>query len=254
MQVLHVTDLHFKPEQPFQKRLMKALLDDVGQRVAGGLAPDAIIFSGDLVQNPDDPDVFKRFADAFFHPLLSAARLGTRDVVFCPGNHDVSFKAVEEWKDEPAKLQGYLAGNGLDHYLRTGPALAYVRAISSGFYNFVSSVGQSWDEHLLNQVYNFPAHKFSFVALSTAFGCGTEGSSHDRGKLAVPMEHTLRAFQSVPSDHRRMSLMHHTLADLSEYSSRAFSPVVEKDAEGHFFGHIHLAKPSAVAAQALHAF
>jgi calcineurin-like phosphoesterase family protein len=188
MQLIHVTDLHFKSEQPFQKRLIRALLNDIRQRVAGGLVPDAIIFSGDLVQNPDEPAAFECFADAFFHPLLEAARLSSKEVVFCPGNHDVSFKAIEEWKDERAKLQRHLTqGSGLDDYLRTGPARAYVRAISSGFYDFVSAVGQPWDEDLLNKVYNFPAHKFSFVSLSTAFGCGTEGSSYDRGKLAIPL-------------------------------------------------------------------
>lgn len=249
MQVLHVTDLHFKPDQPFQKRLITALLEDINLRVAAGMAPDAIIFSGDLVQNPDDRDVFERFADVFFHPLLSTARLSPRDVVFCPGNHDVSFRAVEEWSDERTKLQRYLAqGSGLDEYLRTGPARAYLRAISSGFYDFVNSIGQSWDEHLLHHIYNFPTHKFSIVALSTAFGCGIEGSGYDRGKLAVPAEHALSAFQSVPGEHRSLSLMHHTLADLTEYSSRTFSPLVEKNSEGHFFGHIHLAKPSAVTA------
>src|SRR5882724_5168949 len=145
MQVLHLTDLHFKHEQPFQKRLIKALLDDVAQKIAAGLSPDAIIFSGDLVQNPDEPDVFKRFADLFFHPLLSAARLSPKEVVFCPGNHDVSFRAIDEWKDERGKIQHHLAGgSSLDEYLKTGPALAFVRAISSGFYDFVNSVGHSW--------------------------------------------------------------------------------------------------------------
>jgi hypothetical protein len=231
------------------KRLIKALLDDLAQKVAAGLSPDAIVFSGDLVQNPDEPDVFKRFADLFFHPLLSATRLSAKDVAFCPGNHDVSFKAIEEWRDERVKLQHQLAHEStLDEYLETGPARAYVRAISLGFYDFVAAVGHPWNDQILNHVYSFPAQKLSLVALSTAFGCGTEGSAYDRGKLALPIEHTLRAFQSVPADFRCMSFMHHTLSDLSEQSSSRFSPVLEKESEGHFFGHIHLAKPSAVTA------
>jgi 3',5'-cyclic AMP phosphodiesterase CpdA len=210
MQVLHLTDLHFQHEQPFQKRLFKALLEDVGQKVAESLSPDIIVFSGDLVQNPDDPDVFKYFAELFFFPLLSAARLTSKEVVFCPGNHDVSFRAVDDWKDERANLQKHVASfDSLDAYLKTGPAKAYVRAISAGFYDFLNSIDQSWDDQPLNHVYKFPSRKFSFVSISTAFACGREGSVYDRGKLALPIEHTLRAFQSVPEDYRRFSLMHH---------------------------------------------
>lgn len=249
MQVLHLTDLHFRREQAFQKQLIKALLDDIRQKVADSLSPDAIVFSGDLVQNPDDSDIFKHFAELFFYPLLSAVRLTSKEVVFCPGNHDVSFRTVNEWSAERSNVQEHLGNvDSLDNYLKAGPAKAYVRAISAGFFDFLNSIGQSWDHQPLNHVYNFPAHKFSFVAISTAFGCGTEGSAHDRGKLALPPEHTLHAFQSVPDGYRCISLMHHTIADLSEQSNRSFSPILEKNSEAHFFGHVHLAKPSAIKA------
>jgi predicted MPP superfamily phosphohydrolase len=250
MQIIHLTDLHFRYGQPFQTRLINALFEDVRQRVSAGASPDAIVFSGDLVQNPDDADTFKRFEEVFFRPLISIVGLTPQEVIFCPGNHDVSFNALDEWKDEREKLKKLLAGDskGLEEYLSSGPAKAYVRAISSGFYDFVKSLGQSWDDEPLNHVYNFPAKKMSFVAISTAFGCGKEGSIYDRGKLAVPPSQTLRAFQNIPKDHRTFSLMHHTPADLNEQAHRQFASLVEQESEAHFYGHVHLAKPSAVRA------
>ena len=57
MQLLHLTDLHYTTDQPFQKALIEALLNDLKYRVADGFTPKFIVFSGDIVHNPDDTGI-----------------------------------------------------------------------------------------------------------------------------------------------------------------------------------------------------
>ena len=87
----------------------------------------------------------------------------------------------------------------------------------------------------LAHTYSFPNHKISFVALNSGFGCGLEGSDYDRGKLSIPAEQVLAAFQSVPNGHQIISLMHHTIADLNETASRLLIPIIEGTKEPAFF-------------------
>jgi predicted MPP superfamily phosphohydrolase len=108
MQILRLTDLHYSPDRPFQKALIEALLKDLKQQVADGFSPGFIVFSGDLVDNPDEIGVYQEFEAKFLRPLLLAVNLVEKEVVFCPGNHDVSHTVLRDWSDERKKLKAAL--------------------------------------------------------------------------------------------------------------------------------------------------
>jgi len=247
MQLLHLTDLHFTLNQPFQKALIKALFDDVEKHVGEGFSADFVVFSGDLVNNPDEHRIYEEFENVFLKPLLSLLSLTPKEVVFCPGNHDVSQKALGEWKDEREKLKTAMSAGPtqLIKHLATAPAQAYVGAISKGFFDLMERCGTPWSDGIAH-TYSFPAKKISFVALNSGFGCGLEGSQFDRGKPVIPGEHALRAFQEVVEGHQTLSLMHHTMADLNESSSRMLEPILTKNSSIHFFGHVHQARPTVI--------
>src|ERR1019366_6914787 len=92
--------------------------------------------------------------------------------------------------------------------------------------------------------HTFPDKTVSFVSLNSAFGCGLEGSDLDRGRLVLPAENVLSAFQAVPEGHLIFSLMHHTMADLNEAAHRLLIPMIEGSAELYFYGHVHTPRPT----------
>jgi hypothetical protein len=245
MKLVHLSDLHYASNKPFQIALTDALLKDLDQSVAGGFTPDFIVFSGDIVHNPDEPGIYEAFDTNFLMPVLKFANLTTQEVVFCPGNHDVSHKTVGEWSSQREQLKAAMARDNdeLAKLLKTGPFQSYLKAISIGFFTLANRCGSAW-ANSLTHVSSFPNHKVSFVALNTGFGCGLEGSAYDRGKLTIPAEEVLAAFQSVPKDHRVCSLMHHTPSDLNESASRLLVPMIEEKASLHFFGHVHDPRPT----------
>lgn len=242
MRLLHLTDLHCTANNAFQTDLIKSLLDDLKKEIASdGL--DFIIFSGDLVNDPDEHEAYYHFETTFLSPVLQAAGLKPSNVIFCPGNHDISRRAVKEWADERKKMAEALRDQeALSNHLSAQPTKAYIRALSEGFYSLTQRSGVVWDDPL-SHVYTFPDRNVSFVALNTAFGCGLEGSEHDRGKLALSTSSVLAAFQSVPAEHKVYSLAHHTMGDLNEASARVVIPVLSKHSDIHFFGHVHQPRP-----------
>jgi 3',5'-cyclic AMP phosphodiesterase CpdA len=247
VQFIHFTDLHYRNDNPFQKALTEALIIDLQGQVASGISPDFLVFSGDLVNNPDDPGIYQEFDTHFLKPILTSLNFRPEQVILCPGNHDVSHKVVAEWTDQRSQLKADLASRSstdLGGFLKSGPMQSYLKAISRGFYSLAQKYGASWSDPAAH-VYSFEDQKVSFVSMNSAVGCGPEGSEHDRGKLAFPSSLALAAFQKVPKDHYVVSLLHHTVADFNESTSRTLVPLIQKYASIHCFGHVHQALPSA---------
>jgi Calcineurin-like phosphoesterase len=247
MRLVHITDLHFTPANAFQRALISSLLDDFRKLHDSGYIPDFLIFSGDLVNNPDEPGIYERFETQFLQPAIEALRLSPDEVIFCPGNHDISQTALKEWQDERGKLVEAMAGdqNALDRHLAAPPTRAYVAALSAGFFDLAKRCGNPWENPFVCN-YNYPTKQVGFVAINTGYGCGLEGSQFDRGRLAISANQVLNAFQQIPKYHRAVSLMHHTLADLNESSTRVLNPMLSKHSLIHLFGHVHQAFPTIV--------
>jgi 3',5'-cyclic AMP phosphodiesterase CpdA len=94
MQFVHISDLHFKSDDAFQRELIRQLLIDLQAARGKTLDPRFLVFSGDLVKNPDDEDTFAAFESEFLIPVLDALELPASRVILCPGNHDISWSAL----------------------------------------------------------------------------------------------------------------------------------------------------------------
>lgn len=245
MRLLHLTDLHFTRGNAFQTALIRELLDDLKRLREKGFEADFLVFSGDLVNNPDEADIYNEFETTLLRPLLASIGLKSDEVIFCPGNHDVSHRSIAVWADERKKLASAMASGQaeLERHIALEPTKAYARAIGSGFFDLVDRCGHAWSSPFVH-CYNFPKKKVSFVALNSGYACGLEGSQHDRGKLAVSSNQVLTKFQEATSGHRVISLMHHTMSDLCETTIRDIGPIIAKHASIHFFGHVHQPNPA----------
>ncbi len=99
--ILWLSDLHFGPHHRFPlvsaegggKDLASALYTALESRAATDLA--AVVVSGDLTWSAQD-DEFDQVRE-FLRSVESWASLDARQVLVCPGNHDI------RWSDEPAE-------------------------------------------------------------------------------------------------------------------------------------------------------
>ena len=94
--IAHLTDLHFTRRDGYnQSVVIDALTTDLKCLADRRLAPDVIVFSGDLVQDPDEADVYLRLLDDVILPVLTAANCAESRLIVTPGNHDVHRSALE---------------------------------------------------------------------------------------------------------------------------------------------------------------
>jgi Calcineurin-like phosphoesterase len=244
MQFLHFTDLHYKHESPFQVELIRRLLPDLKAARDQSFNIEALVFSGDLVDNPDDPNIYSLFEANFLRPVLDAVDLNDSMVVLCPGNHDISWAAQKARKLAYTSIQATLGNqDSLSDQVKQEDFCAYTKDIASGFFALASRYGGPWSNPFY-KVYHFGAKKISFVAFNSAFGCSLDGSAADRGKLALSAETALAAFHSVQKEHKAISLVHHTFGDMTEGTARHLVPIIEAHSIAHCFGHVHQPKPT----------
>ncbi|KRR02202.1 hypothetical protein CQ12_18405 [Bradyrhizobium jicamae] len=165
LRLIHITDLHFTRGNAFQKALTASLLVDAKTLYDSGFAPDFVLFSGDLVNNPDEAGIYKECEEAVIRPLLDVFRLAPSQLILCPGNHDVSHRALKEWADERTKLAGAMAASQsrLDQHLTLAPTVAYARALSEDFFDLSRRCGHIWINPFAH-CYNFPKQRVSFVS------------------------------------------------------------------------------------------
>jgi 3',5'-cyclic AMP phosphodiesterase CpdA len=108
MQFVHITDLHFSQDDAFQRELIQQLLVDLIEAEDNGLNADFLVFSGDLVKNPDDDNIYPLFERHFLIPVLGALHLPPSRMILCPGNHDISWNFLKDRKVVYDALQNKL--------------------------------------------------------------------------------------------------------------------------------------------------
>lgn len=109
--ILHVSDLHYSTSKAKDADLvLQALTSDlIRLNSTSGLAPDLVIFSGDLVQAGETPSEFNLANDQFVQPLLRTLSLSTEKFFIAPGNHDISRQQVRKDKVIQSGLHNQLS-------------------------------------------------------------------------------------------------------------------------------------------------
>ncbi len=242
MHILHLSDLHFSQNNYELTNLLNEVLIPDLSRLGDNIdKPDFVVFSGDLVHDPDEKDVYYLFGD-YLEKILDALSLDASHVVFCPGNHDVSRRKITEKKAEIGGIS--LLSEDEDDFSKIYSAgnmsnLAY--ELSSPFFEFCEFFEQKWSDpfYCVKKCVDGQA----FLALNTSFSCSFEGSGKDRGKLVFPLAALERGL-SLSGEHDLFVLMHHPLHEFAEQYFRVMNQRISNTATAVMFGHVHNARPT----------
>jgi 3',5'-cyclic AMP phosphodiesterase CpdA len=129
--------------------LIRRLLPDLKAARDKSFNPEVLVFSGDLVDNPEDPDIYSLFETNFLRPVLDALHLKDSMVVLCPGNHDISWAAQKARKLAYASIQATLGNQDtLSDQVKQDDFRAYATDIASGFFALASRYGGAWRSSL----------------------------------------------------------------------------------------------------------
>lgn len=241
--ILHLSDLHYSNKHAAQSNMLRdAFWSDLSTVLQEYGKPAGVIFSGDIVNNPDEEDVYLHAIDKFFHPLAERTGVKTSNFVFCPGNHDISWKSLQknDLFNRAMREEGGDASKTNARYEK-GDLSVYARELSSGFFDFCEYLGAPWS----NPFYHiYDVGDLSFGAINVAFSGSPSGSRADRGQLFFPVS-AFEKLLDVKGDRDLFGIVgHFPLEEMNEPHSRELRPILQSSAKYSFFGHVHNAQPT----------
>jgi hypothetical protein len=246
--ILCLSDAHVtKRHSVDQKIVLDAFIDSLKRACDLDLAPHYVVFSGDLVNNPDEDDAYDSFMEALLIPVLETTSVDLNNFVFCSGNHEVSRAACEQHTLEmdmiASKFGDHKYFNDLYATGRTPSLIAQKMAAYAQFMRSVSAEQGTKADPFYN-VWDFPASNISFVALnSSAFSLGSL-RGNEQGKLNFPDLAVNKAFSEIPKNRHIISLQHHPLSWFQDDSAKELRTTINQKSAIHLFGHLHEAAPA----------
>lgn len=112
--ILHISDLHIKPGEEFDRSVvLDPLLERVSRDRKEGIIPEIVVVSGDIAYKGIKEEY--QFASAFFHDLRTTLELQPETFFIVPGNHDINRKKYRP-TDIPVYNSMAECNNELEHY------------------------------------------------------------------------------------------------------------------------------------------
>lgn len=242
--LIHVSDFHFKADK-FENHglVLDAWIDDIRKQIAL-LEPSSIylVFSGDIVQSSDDPEIYEnliRTLDLKLHEL----GIPRERRILVPGNHDVSTKKILERRVEhEGVISQALNESAFNDYVSKADnelvkKFEFYKEFESGFASFGVCGdlvnGKGWNITSEIGVYCLNTALCSSGGLKAA-----DGDSLDRRRLAIDTR-SLHHWISTCTSRHKILVMHHPMDWLTEWAERDLQMTVQKNFDLCLSGHNH---------------
>jgi hypothetical protein len=205
-----------------------------------------MIFAGDLVDDPDQPDAYLTFLEDFFLPVTIATGISESKVFFVPGNHDVSRKSVSHFEAENHGL--WSSANDqewINRIYENQRSSAFVIDRQQCFFSTLEAldIARNHSNNRFVSRTDHEADEITLVGLNTAIFSMAGSYGDEQRKLSFPDVALNSAFESSPSNNTTIVVHHHPLDWMTEEAAREMRTTLQHKAHVHIFGHLHEAEP-----------
>ena len=246
LRFLHLSDLHLSATvEHDQQVVLDALFIDIAAGVAEEGAPDAILFTGDLVAKGCYSDKTVDYVkNHFLNPLLKAANLKSDRFFLCPGNHDVDKSSSDPMLE--SAFQSLRSGAEVNKIIDSiGVRPHYWETLQN--YNFlISKLGQALPivENDLYRSFIFESKgiKVGVASINSAWRASGKANEADYGNLLVGERQVENLSKSIAGCNLRLALIHHSLDYLKPFDKPAVQKAIFKNFDALFHGHNHTAE------------
>ncbi len=236
---LHLSDLHFSSVRQVNT-FIDLLEADLSQLQKQTPPLTGIVVSGDLTQKADRGEF--QAAQEFLGEIRATYKLGPKQLVIVPGNHDGSWELSQT-------AYGPIA-TGSDEPKHPVDAEAYRRRFSAfaDFYQEVSTQPYPLDFDRQATLHEFKDHKVLFLGLNSSWQC--DHLKEHQGRASIHLEAlsvALRAIRREPAyaDWLKIAVFHHPVQSDGEDRIKN-SGFLDRLAQDGFrlamHGHLHAAQ------------
>ncbi len=248
--ILYLSDAHItRLRATDQQIVLDALTEDLKRVCDSDLAPHYVVFSGDLVDDPDEDNAYDYFMEAFLVPVFDVTSVDLDNFIFSSGNHDVSRAICKDRQLETDMIANKFGDHKyFNDLFSSGKISELINQKVSAYSQFLKSVSAAQGAKIdpFFNVWDFVASNLTFVSLnSSALSIASLGGS-EQGRLTFPDLAANKAFAQVPKDRHVISVLHHPLSWFQDDSATELHKTINHKSKLHLFGHLHNAIPVTV--------
>lgn len=253
LEIVHLSDLHWSSKKQADRQIViDALLRDLKtQKANGEIAPDAVIFSGDLAGSGDNAADLLDGYNALCVPVLEILGLGNDRLFIAPGNHDIAREKVRTAQYVESGLQATLKSvdsvNDFVDNLISG-SMTHLPAVErmNNYYQFVDKITPADDTpSTLLRCYSrkIGAVNLGVACFDTAWRATGEPNDVDRNRLLIGERNIDLAIETLSKCDIRVAVMHHPLEWLAEFDEYAVASRLSAHFDIICCGHTHRTIP-----------
>ncbi|WP_127130706.1 metallophosphoesterase [Pseudoflavitalea rhizosphaerae] len=245
MKILHISDFHFKNSKK-DIAAQDLLIDKLVENLKNEKNIDFILFTGDLVFSGENKNDFISAYNSFLVKVASATNVLGRNIILCPGNHDVNRKDVSiPVKDfirasrKGEDLTKIVENNKKDELgLSCKPTENYFlfekKIYQKGEELEISKIGPLYSTHT-REIGN---KKIGFACINTAW-CST--GDDDASNLFFPKSELEKAVKELKEKNvaLKILLLHHPLYFLREFNKSELEDIIYSEFNIMLSGHLH---------------
>jgi len=247
IRILHISDLHLKENDLADNTriVIKAITDDI-KRHSEAKSLDFVLFSGDLVNQGgssfSDVDIaFLTFEEEVIIPIMRAASLPLEKFFFTPGNHDIIRNAdtVRIEKGMKAELKSCEAVKQfIEIDSKSGEGIQRLKKFNefAEYFYGKSTLEKQISGFESTFKFNVGDVKVGISCLNSAWRCyGNE----DKENLIIGEPQVLRSLDFIKDCQVKIALVHHNFDWLAEFEREIIEPLITREYQLMFCGHVH---------------
>lgn len=241
MNILHLTDLHFKSQKQHNHQQQKVIEKIVSTVIDSKVKIDFVFFTGDFVFSGDDISSFDSVRKILLEKVLKELNLGVHQLFVCPGNHDVNRKVaskavitqLDAIQNNPS-LENFIKPTDIDYKTSLQPLANYQ--------NFVNKIfGSSGGGNIYKD--GWSAHRRTIDGKKIGIYCANTAwravGIDDEGKLVVPISFVNEGLVELKGCDFKIILHHHPISQMAQYNQYEFEDLVYNNFNVAFSGHLH---------------
>ena len=251
MNILHITDFHYssnsKNEAP-QNRVIASFIENLKSSES---KIDFIFFTGDLVFSGENIDDFYQIKKIFIDKICEELEIDSKNVIICPGNHDV-FRG-QEMAGLDKIIKELHTNNEIDEFVLKQDKKS-LKASLENLENYNKFQEDFYKEHIekhhdlsidgmyTSHIREKEGKKIGITTINSAWRAND--SKTDSGNLLFPMYYLNEAYEKIKDCDFKILLMHHPLSDFRYWNAQKLEDSIFKDYHILFSGHTHHKKNS----------
>ncbi len=244
IRIIHISDLHLESENPSHEKaaIIKALAEDLKKNVNDNTI---LFFTGDLIdkgasQFVNKDEAFQSFERLFIEPILQANPTLSGKIFVVPGNHDVYRNKIDKYSEAGLK-QELDSVKSLDAFIQQNRTtskhidrLENYKKWEKCFYKKYNSKDATNFETTFKL--DIGKYKVGITCLNSSWLCKDES---DKENIMLGKNQVENSLAEIQDCQVKLVLTHHPIEFFREFDREAIKPIIYRNYDILFTGHVH---------------